>query len=234
MWMIKVNRSEAFPIIRLENGQGFCRQWSGPKAGLLCRRLGLRAGARPCPKRCVWHLFLLALETETNLGTEMMFQNTQTDLADDYRKPSTHNSIFHKPNISPWETRLRDHGLIPTRPRCAIAKYILGRTLHFTAEELIQELKAAGFRCARGTVYNTLNEFSEQGLLRALYLDAGPVVYDTVTTPHAHIYNVETGEIRDLSIHQDWLQSLPELPSSLCLESIQLVFRVRNRDEDPS
>lgn len=128
-----------------------------------------------------------------------------------------------------WSRRLRDHGLLPTRPRRMIARRILGQARHFTAEELLCELRADGCCCARATVYNTLNEFVEQGLLQVLHVDGGGAIYDTVTASHAHIYNQDTGELFDVSPKEAWVRDLPSLPPGTSLEGVQLVFHVSQK-----
>ena len=64
-------------------------------------------------------------------------------------------------------SKLRDAGLRPTRQRVAIACLLLdGRHRHITAENLTAEINATGLHVAGGTVYNTLNQFTDAGLLR--------------------------------------------------------------------
>ena len=51
---------------------------------------------------------------------------------------------------------------------------------------------------SRATVYNTLNLFTEKGLLRELVLAEGKVVFDPKLDPHHHFLDEETGEIVDV------------------------------------
>ena len=63
--------------------------------------------------------------------------------------------------------RLRDAGLRPTRQRLVIAELLLdGRHRHVSADSLAREIRDTGTHMAGGTVYNTLNQFTEAGLLR--------------------------------------------------------------------
>jgi Fur family iron response transcriptional regulator len=51
---------------------------------------------------------------------------------------------------------------------------------------------------SRATVYNTLNLFTQKGLLRELVLAEGKVVFDPKLDPHHHFLDEETGEIVDV------------------------------------
>ena len=51
---------------------------------------------------------------------------------------------------------------------------------------------------SRATVYNTLNLFVEKGLLRALVLAEGKVVFDPKTDAHHHFIDETTGAIHDV------------------------------------
>ena len=63
--------------------------------------------------------------------------------------------------------KLRLAGLRPTRQRVAIAALLLdGRHRHVTADSLTEEITAASLHVSGGTVYNTLNQFTDAGLLR--------------------------------------------------------------------
>jgi Fur family iron response transcriptional regulator len=47
-------------------------------------------------------------------------------------------------------------------------------------------------------VYNTLNLFVEKGLLRALTLAEGKVLFDPKTEPHHHVVDAESGRLHDV------------------------------------
>jgi Fur family iron response transcriptional regulator len=51
---------------------------------------------------------------------------------------------------------------------------------------------------SRATVYNTLNLFVREGLLRQLVLAEGKVVFDPKVEPHHHFVDDATGEIHDI------------------------------------
>ncbi|MBR0837607.1 transcriptional repressor [Bradyrhizobium manausense] len=84
---------------------------------------------------------------------------------------------------------LSDAGLRATRHRLALGKMLLlGEHRHVTAEGLYDEAMAANLRLSLATVYNTLNQFTEAGLLRRIAADGIKSFFDTDTSVHPHFY----------------------------------------------
>ena len=68
---------------------------------------------------------------------------------------------------------LRDAGLRPTRQRIALATLLYSKgDRHVTAELLHEEAVEAGEQVSLATVYNTLHQFQEAGLLREIAIGA--------------------------------------------------------------
>jgi Fe2+ or Zn2+ uptake regulation protein/O6-methylguanine-DNA--protein-cysteine methyltransferase len=81
---------------------------------------------------------------------------------------------------------LRAHGMRSTPQRRAILSIFSGgRTEHLSADEVYAQASRALPDLSRGTVYATLAEFSELGLLVAVG-SPEPVRYETHVEPHAH------------------------------------------------
>ena len=70
----------------------------------------------------------------------------------------------------PWhdvKSMLRDVGLRPTRQRMALGWILFGKgDRHVTAEMLYEEATKAKVPVSLATVYNTLHQFTDVGLLR--------------------------------------------------------------------
>jgi Fur family iron response transcriptional regulator len=80
-------------------------------------------------------------------------------------------------------------GLRPTRQRLALGRLLfLGEHRHVTAEKLYEEALAANAYLSLATVYNTLNQFTEAGLLRRISADGIKSFFDTNTSVHPHFY----------------------------------------------
>jgi len=80
--------------------------------------------------------------------------------------------------------------------------FIFAQHNHFDAEQLIDEMKKAGFQVSRATVYRTLAKLVDAGLLRRLEL--GPRMFyehDYGYPQHEHMYCQECGKVIEFQSH---------------------------------
>jgi Fur family transcriptional regulator, iron response regulator len=221
-WDLEVRRTGDDAQLRLAHPSGHCRQWNGDLACRLCERLGLDSGRYPCPKSSAWRLFLLARDLAAADG-----EGPEAAPGDGPAAAGIAPAIGPAVPEVDCDRLLKEQGLRPTGARRAIAARLFARPQHVTAESLAADLARTGSRYSLATVNRTLREFVDWDLLQVHDLGAGVVFYDTVTTPHPHIYNEDTGELLDLSREQAWIRGFPELPEGVRLQGVQLVFRVR-------
>ena len=84
---------------------------------------------------------------------------------------------------------LRDVGLRPTRQRMALGWILFAKgDRHLTAEMLYEEATKAKVPVSLATVYNTLHQFTDVGLLRQVAVDGSKTYFDTNTTAHHHFF----------------------------------------------
>ena len=119
-------------------------------------------------------------------------------------------------------------GILPTPQRIEIAGILLERPQHLSAEHILDKLKVTGSRVSKATVYNTLNLFSERGLVKEVMVDPVRKFYDSTTHPHHHFYNVDSGELSDIADERVCFRELPELPEGTERESIEVLIKVRD------
>src|SRR3974390_2496465 len=82
---------------------------------------------------------------------------------------------------------LRGVGLRPTRQRMALGWMLFGKgDRHVTAEMLHEEAVKAKVPVSLATIYNTLHQFTEVGLLRQVAVDGSKTYFDTNVTEHHH------------------------------------------------
>ena len=125
--------------------------------------------------------------------------------------------------------RLRNAGLRPTRQRLALAKLLFdGLDRHVTAEILHGEALEANVRVSLATVYNTLHQFNEAGLLREIVVDSGRSYFDTNTSDHHHIFNEDSRELMDIEADQIGLTGLPAIEAGQELSRVDVIVRVKN------
>ena len=122
---------------------------------------------------------------------------------------------------------LREYGITPTAQRVDVASVLLARPQHVCAEELRQMLAGHGAPVSKATVYNTLALFARKGLVRELFVGAGKVLYDSNTTNHDHVYDVDTGALTDIEPGAIGVGVLPALPAGTLVESVEIVIRIR-------
>lgn len=127
--------------------------------------------------------------------------------------------------------RLRQSGLRPTRQRLALARLLFdGADRHVTAEQLHSEAEAAGVSVSLATIYNTLHQFTDGGLLREVVVEAGRSYFDTNIGGHHHFFDSGTGQLTDIPDHQIAIGDLPPAPAGAKIERVDLVIRIRSLD----
>ncbi len=127
---------------------------------------------------------------------------------------------------------LVDAGLRPTRQRMALGELLFrGCDRHVTAERLFDEAVAAKLSVSLATVYNTLHQFTDAGLLREIAVDGTRVYFDTNVHDHHHFLVEEDGELYDIPGSNVAVANLPTPPEGLRIDRVDVVVRLR-RDKD--
>jgi Fur family iron response transcriptional regulator len=123
---------------------------------------------------------------------------------------------------------LRKAGLRPTRQRKALAELLFGcGDRHVSAEALYGEAIEAGQHLSLATVYNTLHQFCECGLIRAISVDTSRTYFDTNTGDHHHFFLEATGEVIDIPEGFLRVENLPEAPHGMEVSRVDVVVHVR-------
>jgi Fur family iron response transcriptional regulator len=123
--------------------------------------------------------------------------------------------------------RLRSVGLRPTRQRLALAKLLFeGVDRHITAEKLHIEAQKADIPVSLATVYNTLHQFTDNGLLREIAVNSSRSYFDTNISDHHHFFFEESGNLEDIEDDQITVARLPEPPAGTQIERVDVVIRV--------
>ena len=128
---------------------------------------------------------------------------------------------------SDLEAYLRAHSVTPTAQRMQIAQILFAKPAHFSAEEVYLLVNQARPSVSKATVYNTLGLFVRRGLIKEVLVDPSKVFYDSNTSPHHHFYDIDSGELQDIAQDQITVNELPKLPNGKCLDSVEVLVRVR-------
>lgn len=125
---------------------------------------------------------------------------------------------------------LKQAGLRPTRQRMALGKLLFAdQDRHVTAEMLHEEAVATAFPVSLATVYNTLRQFTEAGLLRSIAVDGARTYFDTNTSKHHHFLNEGDGHLTDIPSDSMTISGMPEAPDGMEIASVDVVIRIRER-----
>lgn len=123
--------------------------------------------------------------------------------------------------------KLRGAGLRPTRQRVALAEILFGPgDRHVTAEDLHAE--ASDVRVSLATVYNTLNQFTEAGLLREVAIEGSKTYFDTNTSNHHHFYLESDGTLIDIPGGVQ-VTDIPLAPDGTEVSRIDVIVRLAGR-----
>ncbi|MCK3779878.1 MULTISPECIES: iron response transcriptional regulator IrrA [Sinorhizobium/Ensifer group] len=129
------------------------------------------------------------------------------------------------------EERLRHSGLRPTRQRVALADLIFAKgDRHLTVEELHEEAVMAGVPVSLATVYNTLHQFTEAGMIRVLAVESAKTYFDTNVSDHHHFFVEGQNEVLDIPVSNIQIDNLPEPPEGMEISHVDVVIRLRRKN----
>ena len=123
--------------------------------------------------------------------------------------------------------KLRKNGIRPTKQRMVLAKLLFEKgDRHISAEEIFDEIKKEDRKISLATIYNTLKQFRNIGLLKELVIDQNKSIYCTNHDAHYHLLIEDENKIIDIPQENIDL-NIPEIPACLNLHNIDVVVRVR-------
>ena len=131
--------------------------------------------------------------------------------------------------------KIEESGIVPTKQRRILAKILFEKgNRHISAENLFDEVKKQDRKISMATIYNTLKQFTNLGLIREIVVDKNKSLYDTNNKPHYHLYIEDEGKIHDIPTDNVNLD-LPSVPACLTLHNIDVIVRVRSvKDKNKS
>lgn len=155
----------------------------------------------------------------------------RTDLSRTDTKPAPGDRLrgcpFHE-----VRQRLRGVSLRPTRQRVALGWLLFARgDRHVTAEGLFEEAAKARVPVSLATIYNTLHQFTQAGLLREVAVVGSKSYFDTNTSDHHHFYVEGEDRLFDIVDAPITVSSLPAAPEGMEIAGVDVIVRLRKRGD---
>ena len=133
----------------------------------------------------------------------------------------------------PWhdvKSMLRKVGLRPTRQRMALGWILFGKgDRHLTAEMLYEEAMKAKVPVSLATIYNTLHQFTQVGLLRQVAVEGSRSYFDTNVSAHHHFFVEGRDELVDIPSTDVIVGKTPAPPEGYEIARVDVVVRLRKK-----
>src|SRR5882724_6764288 len=133
----------------------------------------------------------------------------------------------------PWhdtKAMLRQVGLRPTRQRMALGWMLFAKgDRHITAEMLYEEATRAKVPVSLATVYNTLHQFTEVGLLRQVAVDGSKTYFDTNASEHHHFFVEGENALVDIPGAEMIVGTMPIPPEGYEIARVDVVVRLKRK-----
>ncbi len=123
--------------------------------------------------------------------------------------------------------KIENKGIRTTKQRRILAKILFDKgNRHVSADELYQDVKKEDRKISMATVYNTLKQFTNLGIIREVVVDQNKSLYCTNRKNHYHLYIEDEGKIVDIPVQNIDL-NIPSIPACLQLHNIDVIVRIR-------
>jgi Fur family transcriptional regulator, iron response regulator len=130
--------------------------------------------------------------------------------------------------VQRFRVRLGKVGLRPTRQRMLLGWLLFGRGhRHVSAEDLYEEATRARAHLSLATVYNTLRQFSEAGLIRHVPTGGGKAFFDTNAAEHHHYLAEGEDRMWDAPAEAVPLAGQPVAPEGYEVAGVDVIVRLR-------
>jgi Fur family iron response transcriptional regulator len=94
---------------------------------------------------------------------------------------------------------------------------------------LHEEAIVARIPVSLATVYNTLNDLTQAGLLRRIGVDGSKSFFDTNLSKHDHFYVEDEDILLDVPSNAALLERVPQVPDGFEVARVEVVIRLRRK-----
>ncbi len=129
--------------------------------------------------------------------------------------------------------KLRQVGLRPTRQRVGLGWLLFAKgDRHVTAEVLHEEAARARVPVSLATIYNTLHQFTQAGLLREVAVDGAKPISTPTRRNHHHFFVEGENVLQDIDGQHVEVSALPEPPEGMEIARVDVIVRLRRKTDD--
>ena len=125
-----------------------------------------------------------------------------------------------------YESIYRNLNVTPTKQRVDLAQLIFSKKQHFTANDLIAMADKKKLHISMATIYNTLKQFTNLGLIKEIVVDQNKSLYCNNNQSHYHLYIEDESKVIDIPTKNIDL-NIPSIPACLQLHNIDVIVRIR-------
>lgn len=95
---------------------------------------------------------------------------------------------------------LKKNHMFFTKERTRLLDFILGQEGHFSADELLFAMQKADLKVSRATLYRSLSQMVEAGILSESDFGHGHTHYEIALggKPHVHLICTDSGDVREV------------------------------------
>ena len=125
---------------------------------------------------------------------------------------------------------LKEVNLRPTRQRVVLVSNIFNSgNRHINAEKLHEEVLFSGEKVSLATVYNTLNNLTNAGLLRQVKVNSNQNYFDTNTSAHHHFFDEVNHSLIDIPHDKIKLMGMPKPPINKKISDVEIIISIKNK-----
>ena len=122
---------------------------------------------------------------------------------------------------------LKNSPLKTTKQRVDIIKILFSEgNNHFTAENVHNKIEKLGLNISLATVYNCLNQLTENGIVKSVKTSCNKIYFDTNITSHHHFFCKNSSTLIDIEAKNIKISKLPKIPNGKKLDSIEIVVNL--------
>jgi len=100
---------------------------------------------------------------------------------------------------------------------------------HVTADMIYTEAAEANLQISRATVYNTLNQLTDAGLLRQIGVDGSKSFFDTNPTRHHHFFVDHEDRLLDVPAPGVEIDQLPQPLPGYEIAGVDVIVHLRRK-----